>query len=126
MERDIKHKKKSILIIFLSITILIGVIIYGIYWAFYDIQRIVGQKYITELTSPNGEYTVTAYLNDGGATTGYAVLGELKNNNSGKTKNIYWKYNCENAEISWINNETIKINGIQLNIKNEIYDFRRE
>lgn len=66
------------------------------------------------------------YLNNGGATTDYAVLGKLKNNNNGKTKNIYWQYNCEKAEISWINDETVKINGIQLEVKNEIYDFRRE
>ena len=121
-----KKMKKSIIIIFLSIAIIAGGISYGVYWAFYDIQRINGQEYITESTSPNGKYTVTAYLNDGGATTGYAVLGMLKNNNSGKTKNIYWQYNCEKADISWINDETIKINGIQLNVKNEIYDYRRE
>lgn len=118
--------KKSIITIFLSSAIIAGGISYGVYWAFYDIQRINGQQYITESTSPNGKYTVIAYLNDGGATTGYAVLGMLKNNNSGKTKNIYLQYNCEKADISWINDETIKINGIQLNVKNEIYDYRRE
>lgn len=117
--------KKNILTIFLSISIIVSVIVYGFYWSFYDIQRIDGQEYITESTSPNGEYTVIAYLNNGGATTGYAILGTLQNNNSGKTKNIYWQYKCEKAEISWINDETIKINGIQLNVKNETYDFRR-
>lgn len=118
--------KKSILIIFLSIIVIICTIAYGVYWAFYDIQRINGQEYINELTSPNGKYTITAYLNNGGATTGYAVLGTLKNNSNDKTKNIYWQYNCEKAEISWIDNETIKINGIKLNVENEIYDFRRK
>lgn len=118
--------KKSILTISLGISIIVGGMSYGVYWAFYDIQRINGQEYITESTSSNGAYTVIAYLNDGGATTGYSVLGTLKDNNSGKTKNIYWQYNCEKAEILWINDETIKINGIQLNVKDEIYDFRRE
>ena len=118
--------KKTTLTIFLSIAIIVGIATYAVYWAFYDIQRIEGQEYITESTSPNGEYTVITYLNNGGATTDYAVLGKLKNNNNGKTKNIYWQYNCEKAEISWINDETVKINGIQLEIKNEIYDFRRE
>ena len=118
--------KKSIITISLIIAIILGGITYAVYWAFYDIQRINGQEYITESTSPDGTYTMIAYLNDGGATTGYAVLGTLKNNNSGKTKNIYWQYHCEEAEISWINDETIKINGIKLNVKNQIYDYRRE
>lgn len=62
---------------FLSIVIIVCVMGYGIYWAFYDIQRIDGQEYITESTSPNGKYTIITYLNNGGATTGYAVLGTL-------------------------------------------------
>ena len=81
--------KKSILIIFISIIVVISIIAYGAYWAFYDIQRINGQEYINESTSPNGKYTITTYLNNGGATTDYAVLGTLKNNSNDKTKNIY-------------------------------------
>ncbi len=57
---------------------------YAINWAFYDIQRINGQEYLDKSTSPNGTYTVTAYLNNSGATTDYAVLGRLKNNRNGK------------------------------------------
>lgn len=105
---------------------MVGVVAYAINWAFFDIQRINGQEYLTESTSPNGTFTVTAYLNNGGATTSYAVLGTLKNNKNGKTKNIYWQYRCEKAEMEWLNNETIKINGIELNVKNEIYDYRRK
>ncbi|MGE8035962.1 DUF5412 family protein [Lysinibacillus sp. AC-3] len=32
---------------------------------------------IAESTSPQGTYTVKAYVSDAGATTSYAVLGEL-------------------------------------------------
>jgi hypothetical protein len=118
--------KKHLIIIFIIIAIMIGGITYAINWSFFNIQRINGQKYLTESTSPNGTYTVTAYLNNGGATTGYAVLGTLKNNKNGKNKNIYWQYRCEKAEMEWLNDETIKINGIELNVKNEIYDYRRK
>ena len=68
----------SILLIILSL------ISYGIYWAFFDIQRLDGQEVITISNSPDSSYTVTAYLNNGGATTDYAVLCAVKNNKTGK------------------------------------------
>ena len=118
------HKKLFKIII--AIAIIIGGVAYAFNWAFLNIQRLNGQEYLTELSSPNGTYTVTAYLNNGGATTSYAVLGTLENNVNGKVKNIYWEYRCEKAEMEWLNDETIRINGIELNVKNEIYDFRRK
>ena len=121
-----RKTKKYLITIFIIITAMVGVVAYAINWAFFDIQRINGQEYLTESTSPNGTFTVTSYLNNGGATTSYAVLGILKNNENGKTKNVYWQYRCEKAEMEWLNNETIKINGIELNVKNEIYDYRRK
>ena len=121
-----RKTKKYIITIFIIVFIIIGGVSYIINWAFFDIQRINGQEYLDESTSPNGTYTVTAYLNNGGATTNYAVLGTLKNNKNGKSKNIYWQYRCEKAEMEWLNDETIKINGIELNVKSEIYDYRRK
>jgi uncharacterized protein YpmB len=121
-----KKTKKNLLIISIIIVAMAGTASYAINWAFYDIQRINGQEYLKELTSANGTYTVTAYLNNDGATTGYAVLGTLKNNKNGKTKNIYWQYHCEKADMKWFDDDTIEINGKELNVKNEIYDYRRE
>ena len=119
-------KRKQYIIICVIIAIVVIGIVYGIKWSFSDIQRINGQEYITESTSPDGKYTVTAYLNNGGATTDYAVLATLKNNKNGKTKNIYWQYHCEEADIEWLSDDTIKINEVELNVKNEIYDYRKE
>jgi hypothetical protein len=117
------HQK--LLTIVITIAIVIGGAAYAFNWAFLDIQRLDGQEYLTESSSPDGTYTVTAYLNNGGATTSYAVLGTLANNANGKVKNIYWEYRCEKAEMEWLNDETIRINGIVLNVKKDIYDFRR-
>ncbi|MFA6941752.1 MAG: DUF5412 family protein [Clostridiaceae bacterium] len=115
---------------FIKTCIIIAIIVsgaaYAINYAFFDIQRLKGQEYLNESTSPNGTYTVTAYLNNGGATTGFAVLGTLKNNINGKKKNIYWQYHCEKANIEWLNEESVKINGAELNVRNEIYDYRRK
>lgn len=118
--------KKRLATVFIVFAAMIGGIAYFINWAFYDIQRIKGQEYLTETTSPNGTYTVTASLNNGGATTGYAVLGTLKNNKSGKSKNIYWKDHCEKADMQWLNEDIVKINGVELKVKNEVYDYRKD
>lgn len=99
---------------------------YAVNWTFFSTQRLKGQEYLKESTSPNGTYTVTAYLNNGGATTSFAVLGTLKNNKNGKTKNIYWQYKCEKADMEWVDEDTIKINGEELEVKNEVYDWRRK
>jgi len=120
------RKTRKYIITISIIVFIVGGVSYIINWAFFDIQRINGQKYLDELTSPNGTYTVTTYLNNGGATTNYAVLGTLNNNINGKTKNIYWQYRCEKSEMEWLNDEIIKINGVELNVKSDVYDYRRK
>lgn len=111
--------------IFIVIAFLIVLVALFIYYAFFDIQRLHGQENISESTSPDGAYTITAYLNNGGATTDYAVLGTLVNNKNGSKKNIYWNYPCSDANIKWIDNENVIINNVQLNVLKDTYDYRR-
>ena len=99
---------------------------YGVYWLFFDIQRIRGQTEIASCVSPDATYTVTAYRNNGGATTDFAVLCTVKNNITGKERNIYWNYHCRTADIRWLDRKTVCINGVELNVKRDIYDWRRE
>ncbi len=116
--------KKALLIIGIVVLLVIAIVGYGIYWAFYDIQRINGQEIIQEVPSPNGTYTVTAYLNNGGATTDYAVLCSVKRTGLRNEKNIYWQYHCTEADIVWIDEQTVQINGVRLNVKKDTYDYR--
>ena len=118
--------KKVLLIVGIVGLLIISVLGYGIYWAFYDIQRLEGQVVIQEVSSPNGTYTVTAYLNDGGATTDYAVLCSVKTNGRNNEKNIYWQYRCKKADIVWIDEQTVQINGVKLNVKKDTYDYRHD
>ncbi len=120
--QTVKMKLMKACIIF----IVLSFFAYGVYWMFFDIQRIEGQDKIVEVLSPSNEYTVTAYLNSGGATTGWSVLGSVTYNETGKTKNIYWKYECEEADIYWVDEKTVSINGEKLNVSTDIYDYRRE
>ena len=116
--------KKKIL---MSVVIIISVFIFGIYWLFFDMTRLPKGELISQSQSPDGTYTVKAYLSDGGATTSYAIRGELNFNDSRKKpKNIYWGYRLEKAHIEWIDDETVSINGHKLQVPNERYDFRRK
>ena len=115
------HKK-------IGIALLIGIVVlsYGVYWAFYDMDRLPTGELISESTSPTGAYTLKAYRVNGGATVSYAVRGELCNNISKENpKNIYWNYKESEAYMKWKDDDTVVINGHSLNVRKEKYDWRR-
>ena len=106
--------------------IIIAILSYGVYSAFFDMRRLPKGDLISEVTSPNGKYTINAYVSEGGATTDFTVLGELIYNTINKrTKNIYWNYHEDTANMQWIDNDTAIINGHQLNVLHDTFDFRR-
>lgn len=131
-EINIKGGKKStykkVLKVFLVVGLLfIALIGYGFYALFIDMNRLPTGEYLTEETSPDGKYTLKAYVTNGGATVSYAVRGELVfNEKSNKTKNIYWNYREENASITWTDNDTVVINGHSLDVPKDKFDFRNQ
>ena len=115
---------KGLLIVGLLFVALVG---YGVYWAFFDMNRLPTGEYRTEEISPDGKYTLKAYVANGGATTSYAVRGELVFNEKGnKTKNIYWNYREDTANITWTDNNTVVINGHSLDVPKEKFYFRKQ
>ncbi|NMO97095.1 DUF5412 family protein [Paenibacillus lemnae] len=80
---------------------------------------------IVTSNSPNNTFTFTAYLvNAGGATGSFAVRGEVRDNKSGKSRNLYWEYRIDEANVKWANETTITINDRQLDVHKDTYDFR--
>ncbi|WP_370452596.1 DUF5412 domain-containing protein [Lysinibacillus sp. SGAir0095] len=131
-EKNVEYVKKStykkllwgLIIVCLLFVILIG---YGVYWAFYDMNRLPTGEYLTEATSPDGKYTLKAFVTNGGATTSYGIHGELVFNEKGnKTKNIYWNYREETADIQWIDTNKVVINGYTLKVPHEKFDYRHQ
>ena len=88
------------------------------------LQEVKGQEYISKSDSADGSYTVTAYLNDGDGSSDYAVLCTVTDNSTGEERNLYWNNECANANIQWVDNETVVINGTVLNVKTGGYDYR--
>ncbi|MGO4107853.1 DUF5412 domain-containing protein [Paenibacillus sp. YAF4_2] len=128
VETEIRRTKKKVLIFFVSIAVLIiGVIGYGVNLAFFQKDRLPTGKFITQSGSPDGRYTIKAYVTNGGATTDFAVRAELITNTSSKrAKNIYWNYHEQNANIKWIDDDTVEINRHVLNLPHDKFDFRNQ
>lgn len=120
-----KKRNKGLTVIVISL-ILLGLIGYAVYWAFYDMNRLPKGEYLTEETSSDGTYTLKAYLVNGGATTSYAIRGELVlNNKDNKTKNVYWNNNEETATIEWTDKNTVVVNGHTLHAPKDRFDYRK-
>ena len=124
-EKKIKKTKQKVLIILFCIA---SLFVYGVYWAFFSMDRLPTGEKIAEKQSPDGTYTFKAYVTNGGATTSFAVRGELVFNHREyfKTKNVYWNYREDTAKIVWKDNDTVIINGHTLNVPEDTYDFRNE
>lgn len=119
------HKKVGILIIVLIV--LFSIVGYGLYWAFYDMNRLPQGDFLTEETSPDGKYTLRAYVTNAGATTDYSVRGELVfNEENNKSKNVYWNYREDSANIIWEDNDIVIINGHKLKLPHEKFDWRNQ
>jgi len=117
-----KVKKKIILI---SIVISIALILYGVYWAFFDMGRLPKDRFINEVESPDGKYSIKAYVSESSLSSP-AVLGELNYKVENRSsKNIYWNYKEDHADIQWTSNTTVIINGHKLNVLHDTYDWRR-
>lgn len=120
-------KKKQIIMLFIiSPLLLLGLIGYGVYWAFFDMNRLPHGDLISEVRSPDGTWTFKAFLCSPGATVDDSVRGELIfNKENRKPKNIYWNYHQSAAAIKCIDKNTIDINGHVLNVPDETFDYRR-
>lgn len=111
---------KLITILMLTIIVL-GLIVFSFVTYRQNPQHIKGQDVIATYPSPNGTYILTTYLNNGGMTTDFAVLGQVWNTQTGKSRNVYWKYHCIVSRVEWLNDTTIVLNDITLDVEKDMY-----
>lgn len=85
----------------------------------------VQEDLLLTTTSPNNTYTVEAYKVNGGATVDFSIKVYLIDNKNKIL--IYNKYHDYDADIKWIDNDIISINGITLDLsKGGTYDWRKD
>ena len=93
------------------------------YDVFFSLNALPEGELMNSSVSPNGTYEIKIYLCNGGATVDYAIRGELVYEN--EAKNIYWAYHEQDAEVEWLDNYTVKINDIILDVRYDKYDYRK-
>lgn len=84
----------------------------------------VSEELLGETVSSDGKYKVEAYLINGGATLDWSVKCYLREGES--KKEIYRDYHINEANMIWIDNDTISINNHNIDLPNGKYDFRDE
>lgn len=120
-----KVSKKTLKITIL-ILVVIGIVNMGVYKLFFSLANLPKGDLIKQVPSPSGEYIFNAYLVSGNATVDFAIRGELVfNKEYRKPKTIYWNYHESEANVIWIDNQTVEINGHTLNVLKDRYDWRR-
>ena len=105
------------------ILLLGSILLYALFPYIIKVLFIGGPSYelLEEVHSPGETYIVSAYRVNAGATTDYSVEAYIMKNNK-KGKKIYSKYHERDAEMSWISDSQISINGIVLDLsKGETY-----
>ena len=104
-----------------------GVLLLVINHFFFSMQQLPEGEVLTEEISPGGDYTVKGYVSRSGATVADAVRGEvIYHKKRDKKKNIYWGYRESGADIRWIDEHTVSINGVELDVRKDVHDFRKE
>ncbi|WP_020060255.1 DUF5412 domain-containing protein [Bacillus sp. 123MFChir2] len=121
-QKEIKKTKRKVGIVLLSMLI-IGACF--IYWQFFSLQGVPTGKLIRTIESPNGDYKLKTYFQDGGSLSLDAVRGELVHLKTNSSKTIYWNYPDADPLVEWIDETTVKMGNQTLHIsKQETYDWR--
>lgn len=135
--------KKRILKIFAIISVVVlclGLIGFYVYNNFYRIDRSqFNYIFLSRIVdSPNGKYAISLDIlrtaEDSQITYiegNLIAKSQQRDIPSTKVKTIFWqKVNSIDirdnwVDVSWIDNETVKINNITVNIFKDAYDYRR-
>jgi hypothetical protein len=108
-----------------AILTIIAIAIYAlIFRLFISMDYLPKGDLMESFESPDRTYVVNMYLTNCGATCAYAVRGELIDSARSTKRNIYFKYKEQRAEVTWLDADTVVINGIELDVPHERYDWR--
>ena len=74
-----------------------------------------------EYPSPDSKHVVTIVLSDGGATTPWTIVASVRGTWILGSRTIYAQDHIEEATVKWLNDRTVRINGVSLDIYTDKY-----
>ncbi|WP_195989732.1 DUF5412 family protein [Clostridium sp. D53t1_180928_C8] len=120
--KKIRNIKIQSAIAFIMVLLILAILIGGI--IFLKESFAPSKELISRTESSDGKYKIEAYRIDGGATVDWAVRCYLKGGKIVGKKLIYNEYHVDSASLVWIDNDTIWINGHEIDLPYGKYDFR--
>ena len=119
---------KKIIVIILSIAFVLMVYC-GMdkkYKEIYDMSNLPEGTYVESFESPNKDYVLNVYKYKNENAKKWTLRVEIEFISTGDKRNIYWNENEESAKIVWKNNDIVIINGKELNVYTDEYNFMRQ
>lgn len=117
------NKKRKVFLIFLIVVVFLACLFK--YISMFYIPRTIGYEYKGSVYSPDGKYMLNLWNTSGGATSSFSVSASVASIDGKFKKNIFREIHETNIEGYWIDNCTVSINGIILDVEYETYDNRR-
>ena len=78
-------------------------------------------KVIGNYPSPDEAHTVIVYLESGPAFSPFIVYAKVKGEGIWGKRSIYSQENIESADVEWLDERTVEINGVVLDIYYDHY-----
>jgi|GEM_PF-2911506 len=118
-----KKPKRVIKILLITIFSAMSAIVLGIVciFAFFDRVSPIVNTPLGEYTSGDGKHTISVYLSEAGATTPWTVVAQVQGSGILIKKTIYAKDNIQEAAVKWLDERTVRINGVSLDIYDDKY-----
>ena len=79
------------------------------------------ERPLGESTSPDGKHVCVVFVSDGGATTPWTVVAQISGTWIIGKRTVYAVDNIEDADFHWVDDRTIRINGVSLDIYKDYY-----
>jgi len=118
-----KKPKRLIKILLITIFSAMSAIVLGIVciFTFFDRVSPIVNTPLGEYTSGDGKHTISVYLSEAGATTPWTVVAQVQGSGILIKKTIYAKDNIQEAAVKWLDERTVRINGVSLDIYDDKY-----
>ncbi len=113
-----KRVWKTVGIILASIIAAVGLLVVSLIILF---ESLSSTKVIGNYPSPDEAHTVIVYLESGPAFSPFIVSAKVKGDGIFGKRAVYSQDNIKNADVEWLNERTVEINGVVLDIYNDHY-----